>query len=135
MTDNPYAAPQSSVERPIEAPEQVLKDIRNAWIAGLISGLITLAITVYAVYGGAVAGIDGWNMIDVALIFGLTFGIYLKSRFCAVAMLVYFSLSKILMWVDAGAPQGIFLAIIFFYYYWKGAVATFAYRKLATSAG
>jgi hypothetical protein len=67
--------------------EDAEKAIKNAWIAGIISGVITLLAIFF------LAGIDLFNLIDVALIFGLAFGIYKKSRAAAVIMLIYFAIS------------------------------------------
>lgn len=134
MSTNPYSPPQAELERPLDVPGVILKDIRNASVAGLISSVMTLAVTIFSIYGSPIAGIDAWNFFDVALIFGLTYGIYRKSRFCAVSMLIYFCASKIYLWVETGAPNGALLAAIFFYYYMKGAAATFAYRRVIDAA-
>ena len=86
-----------------------------------------------SIYGTSVAGMGAWNLIDVVLIFGLAIGIYRKSRVCATTMFIYFVVSKIIGWVDAGKPTGLILTLIFIYYFFKGMVATFDYHK-ATKA-
>jgi serine/threonine-protein kinase len=132
MNQNPYDAPKANVETPAEAlrvPAEVLTKIRNAWVAGCISGCITLIITLLAISGTSVLGFDAWELIDVALIFGLAFGIYRKSRVCAVSMLVYFVAAKILIIKETGQASGAILALIFIYYYWQGIVGTFQYHK------
>lgn len=90
MQTNPYSPPVADVEiepAKIEVPDIILKRIKNAWITGIVSGSITLIFTLIAMNGSQILGFSIWNLSDVALIFGLTFGIYKKSRACAVAML------------------------------------------------
>ena len=98
MQTNPYTPPVADVDlepNKIEVPVEILKRIRNAWVTGIISGSITLIFTLIAMNGDQLMGFSVWNLSDVVLIFGLTFGIYKKSRTCAVVMLAYFLLSKI----------------------------------------
>jgi len=117
------ASPSSTV------PVDVLKKIKNAWIAGLISGAATLVVTLLAVSGVQLLGFSAWEFVDVALILGLTYGIYRKSRVCAVLMVIYFAASKILIVMETGKPTGGFMAIIFLYFYVQGVLGTFAYHK------
>jgi hypothetical protein len=136
---NPYAPPKAAVGIPENAatdsvPDEVLRKIKHAWIAGLISAAITLLVTLLAVSGFKVLDFDAWEFLDVALILGLTYGIYRKSRVCALLMFLYFLASKILMFVQSGKPNGIVMGIIFLYYYGQGVAGTFAYHKLAKRA-
>lgn len=135
MSENPYVAPNATLITQVEIPAQVRADIKNAWIAAVISGTLTLVITMISIYGTSIAGMDAWNLIDVVLIFGLAVGIYRNSRACATAMFVYFVISKIIGWVDAGKPTGLILAVIFIYYFFKGMVATFDYHKAMKAQG
>lgn len=128
---NPYAAPTADVvEQMPEVPAETLRHIRNAWIAACISGVLTLGVTLLSMSGTAALGLDAWTLVDVALIFGLAYGIWRKSRVCAVLMLVYFLFSKIVLVVQTGKFQGGLVALIFLYYYFQGVVATFAYQRL-----
>jgi serine/threonine-protein kinase len=131
MNDNPYSASTVDMEQADEivVPEKVQKQIRNAWIAGTISGTITLAVVLFAMAGANILGFSAWQLIDVALIFALTFGIYRKSRVCAVVMLIYFIISKAMLITQAGSSTGIITALIFLYYYGYGVAGTFAYHK------
>lgn len=105
--------------------------IKNAWMAGIVSGVITLIVTAVAMYGYSFMGFSALNLLDVALIFGLTFGIYRKSRVCAVIMLIYFIGSKIYLWMDTGKLSGLPLALVFGYYFFQGVLGTFAYHSNA----
>ena len=79
-------------------------------------------------------GLDAWSLIDVVLIFGLTFGIYRKSRTCAVIMLIYYAGMKIMQVVTMHAIGGLIWGIIFSYLFAMGAVGTFQYRKIKREA-
>lgn len=133
MSDNPYTAPSSSVDMPkveVSIPADVLKQIKQAWIAGVISGAITLGVTLLAIFGKSILGFGPWELLDVALVFGLAFGIYKKSRTCAVLMLVYFIAAKILIMMETGKLHGSIMSLVFIYFYWQGISGTFAYHRL-----
>lgn len=128
----PYAAPAAVIGElatAADVPEEVLKKIRNAWVVGAICGVVTLAVVALAIAGTSILGYSAWELFDVALIFGLTYGIYRKSRTCAVLMLVYFVASKILLAIESGRPNGMVMGLIFTYYFYQGVVGTFAYHK------
>lgn len=130
-SDNPYLASTKPYAEPVfDVPEELLKKIKHAWIAALISGTITLVVTLLAISGQSILGFSAWELIDVAIIFSLAFGIFKKSRTCAVLMLTYFIISKIILMMEQGKPTGIVMALVFIYFYWQGVTATFAYHKL-----
>ena len=103
--------------------------IKKAWVAGVISGVFTLIVTAAAMAGYSFMGFSVWNLLDVAVIFGLTFGIYKKSRACAVIMLLYFVGSKIFIWKETGSVSGLPLALILSYYFYQGVTGTFEYHS------
>lgn len=112
------------------------KQIRNACIAGTISGVLTLLVTLISASGVDIPGLDFdlWNLFDVLLIFGLTFGIYNKNRVCAVLMFVYFVGSKVLMWQESGSVSGLGMAALFGYFFLQGILGTFAYHRTHETA-
>jgi hypothetical protein len=130
MTSPEVALPEVAQDPNAAALEQARKKIKSAWIAACISGTVTLAVTLLAISGTSILNFSAWELIDVALIFGLAFGIYRKSRTCAVLMLVYFVAAKILLMVEAGKPNGLLLAIVFTYYFWQGVSGTFSFHRL-----
>jgi len=132
-TINPYAAPRAQVESGDSEPaisSDVLKKIRSAWIAGLIRGSLTLVVTLSAIAGFSVLGYSAAELIDVALVFGLTFGIYKKSRTCAVLMFVYFVISKIVLMTEMRSASPMIVGVVFMYFYARGVVGTFQYHRL-----
>lgn len=137
MSPDPYATPTSTVgiESPaLLVPHEILTKIKRAWVTGVISGSITLLVTLLAVAGISFMGADAWFFFDVALIFGLTFGIYRKSRVCAVLMLIYFVASKIINIVQTGEFSGWLVGLLFAYLYFQGVVGTFAYHRFIKGA-
>ena len=114
--------------------EAALKHIKQAWVAGLISAGITLLVILVAASGSTVfaeLGIDWWSLIDVVVILGLAFGLYKKSRICAVLLFVYFVGSKIILWATVGSVRGVPMAILFGYFFFQGIRGTFAYHSLS----
>jgi serine/threonine-protein kinase len=139
MSDNPYQASTTSTDMPevsIDVPEEVEKRITRAWVAGAISGSLTLVLTLLAVSGTAqLGGLNAWSFLDVTLIFGLTFGIYKKSRTCAVLMFIYYVGSKILQFVEYGsAGTGMGFGIIFAIFFGMGVAGTFQYHAIKKEA-
>ena len=133
----PAAIPASDKASTGEAQDtQWKKQIRNACIAGTISGVLTLLVTLISASGVDIPGLDFdlWNLFDVLLIFGLTFGIYNKNRVCAVLMLVYFVGSKVLMWKESGSVSGLGMAALFGYFFLQGILGTFAYHRTHETA-
>ena len=142
--ENPYTAPKTA---PVpEIQNDISKKIRNAWVAAIVSGSLTLLITLammskttvdilgfYALIFVYLAEFFGGfykMIIDVVLFFGLGFGIYKKSRACATMLLVYFIISQILLRIETGQTSGLFVSILFIYFFWQGVSGTFAYHKL-----
>ena len=110
-------------------PESTLKKIRQAWIAALISAGITCIFSVLGMVGVGSLGFGAGNLLDVALMLGLAYGIRRNSRVCAVLMLVYFLISKYLMFKASGQFSGGIMAVIFMWFYAQGIVGTFEYHK------
>ena len=104
--------------------------IKRAWIAGVISGVVTLIFTLIVMRGTQIPGVSAWTMVDVVLVFGLSYGIYRKNRVCAIVMLVYFAISKVYIMVVSGRVVGIGLGLVFMYLFFKGIVGTLEYHRL-----
>jgi hypothetical protein len=106
--------------------------IRGAFICGIISSVITLIATSVAVAKGnyqfSGMPISILTFIDVFLMVGLTIGIFLKSRVCAVLMLAYFAWCK---YVQLGGMNAFALlsGLVFLYFYAQGVRGAFAYHS------
>lgn len=107
--------------------EKAERNIKIAVIAGAISGAVTL---IFALTGAL--GFTKWSLIDAFIAFGLTFGIYKKSRVCAVALFAYWLGGKILTMViqpDLIVPS-LVGAILFGIFFFRGIQGTFAYHRI-----
>lgn len=132
MDTNPYKAPTAKLdveEIELELPPEISKKIKGAWIAGLVSAAITLVFVGLSLMGTSLLGVDAWASIDVALMAALSFGVFRKSRTCAILLLALFTLNKILMFVESGTVSGLPLTLIFFYFFIQGVVGTFQYHR------
>lgn len=136
---NPYASPQAGVaELPatrIHVPEHITGPIRHGWVAALVSGAMTLLATLVAMAGDSEdAMLGAWNLIDVAMIAALAFGIYRNSRIAATLMFAYFLASKVLIMVSTGMPTGAVLGLVFLIFYFRAMLATFRYHRYVRNA-
>jgi len=135
MDDTRYKPPKASVgdddpAADLAVPDEVLKKIRNAWIACLLTGALTLALAFVAMSGSPLGGHSAMDAIDALFVFGMAFGISRKSRVCAVLMLGYFILSKYLLYKASGQASGMLFGLVFLYFYAQGVLGTFEYHKL-----
>jgi hypothetical protein len=102
--------------------------INAAIVAGTISGTLTLILSL-----ANIGGLNSFNLIDVAIAYGLSYGIYRKSRVCAVLLFAYFVLSK-LEQISTGNFTGWPIALIFAYCFFLGIWGTFTFHKLQTAS-
>ena len=135
MDETRYTPPKASVDdfdpaAHVVVPDAVLKKIRNAWIACLITGVLTLVLAFIAMKGNAVGGHSSLDAYDALFVFGMALGIHRKSRTCAVLMVLYFLLSKYLLYQASGQSNGLFFGLVFLYFYAQGVIGTFEYHKL-----
>ncbi len=110
------------------------KAIKDAWVAGLITVIATIALTFIYASGPGFAHVALWNWVDILVLAGLSYGIYRKSSLCAAIMLVYYLGSKAILWTDERAFIGVPIALIFAYFFWRGIQGTRAYHQLAISS-
>ena len=111
--------------------EETEKQIRQGWIAGLITSSVSLMFFLFIMGDNPNFAESFPLLIEIPLLFGLTFGIYHKSRVAAVIMFAYFTLSRIYFWITFGInPSAAFgmLMIIMFY---RGVRGTFSYHENA----
>ena len=119
---------------PISKAEDAEKKIKLAWQGGVAQGIIASVFILFALAGydffiklGVVTDISAF--LDVCLIFGLSFGIYKKSRIAAVVMLIFYVLSQAWAAIEFKRIPGI-LSWLFLISYVSGVQGTFAYHKL-----
>jgi hypothetical protein len=114
--------------------ESCEKAIRNGGVAALISAGIT---AIFGILGFFIQSadanlsymLDPWILVDVIFVVVLAIFIFRKSRVASTLLLAYFTVSKVIMWIDIGAPRGIILSVIFFLYFLTAMRGTYAWHS------
>ena len=109
------------------------KAIRNGGIVGLISAGVT---AIFAIAGFFVTSentaasylFDPALLIDVGLILVMAFFVFRKSRTASTLLVLYFAISKIVLWLEVG-PQGLLMSVLFFLYYVTAMRATYIWHS------
>ena len=130
MNEEGYSIPQAELDKEEnkEVPVEILKKIKYAWIAGIISIAVTVVLTLISMSGTDIPGLDAFSFIDVFLMVIFTFGTYKKSRTCAILMLLLFSVNRLIVWFDSGNTISP-LALVFLWFYTMGVVGTFQFHR------
>ncbi len=118
----------------IELGAQVSQDqqdaqrrIRNAVRVGVVSGALTILFALFRI-----AGMNAWASIDAFVILGLTFGVYKRSRACAVALFVVWIVEKVVQWsIEPASLVGLPVAVLFGYFFYHGITGTNDYHRLS----
>ena len=132
-TKNPLVKRLHERNTPTYRLKEAEAQIKLAWQAGIVSGTLTLILVLLSLAGYDFTGlIDASALIDVCLRFGLSFGIYKKSRIAAVLMLVYFALCQAWIIIETKTFPGL-IPGIFIILFLRGVQGTFTYRKLSKS--
>jgi len=132
-TKNPVVKRLHERNTPTYRLKEAEAEIKFAWQAGIVSGTMTLIFVLLSLAGYNFTGlIDASALIDVCLIFGLSFGIYKKNRIAAVLMLVYFAFNQAWMVIVLKRFPGI-ISWVFLILFLRGVQGTFTYRKLSKS--
>lgn len=110
------------------------KKIKHARIAAMVCGTVTLAGSITLIVKQVQTGSSLLNilsLIDAIFIFSMAYGIYRKSRICAVLMFEYFLLSKIFnISISAHINSGVLIiGAVFLFFLYQGITGTFAYHK------
>lgn len=116
----------------VDSMESAKKATKNASIAAYVSAIITALVAGVALFqGGAILNgfIDGWVLLDALLIIVLGYFVSRHSRFASVSLLLYFLFSQIIMRMETGNYGGIFIALLFFYFYLFGILGAFYIHK------
>ena len=132
MSINPYEVTKANLEitQPeVSVPPEIAKKIKNGWVAGAVSVAFTVVLVVISLVGTPLLGLDAWAFLDVALMSGLSYGVFRKSRTCAIVLLLFFAANKVIMWVEVGAASGLPLALVFIWFFCQGIVGTFQFHR------
>jgi len=80
------------------------KHVTRAWMAATISAGLTLVFSIAGALGIiALPGYDAWNLIDVVILAALAYGVWRRSRVCAVLLLLYGIANEVFLALDETA--------------------------------
>jgi hypothetical protein len=101
------------------------------WITAVIAGFFTMLCVMTGCFG-----LNKYNIVDMALLFGLAYGVYRRSRTCAVLLLAYDVASQAMLLSRGRQPSVIALisAGTFFTAYALGVIGTFVSHAHAAKA-
>lgn len=107
--------------------EMIDKSIKTAWIAAVVSAVLTTVA-----WGAAMAGVPElagfqYAWIDIVVIAALAFGVFHRSRTAATLLVAYWVFNLAVM----GVSGAIVVRIIFLVVFIQGARAAFAHHKLS----
>ncbi|MEW9094134.1 MAG: hypothetical protein AB2417_03535 [Clostridiaceae bacterium] len=109
--------------------QKALNSIRNAWMWATFSSSVMFILFILSQVGIMDVYMNYLIIIDILLVLGLAFGVYKKSRVCAILLFIYFILDKIIVTISQGrAPSTVWL-IIAGGIYVQGIRGTFYYHK------
>jgi hypothetical protein len=99
------------------------------WVAAVIAGFLTT----FSVMTGC---LNKYYIVDMALLFGLAYGVYRRSRTCAVLLLAYAVASQAMFFSRGRQPSAVAMisAGIFFTAYALGVIGTFVSHAHAAKA-
>ena len=118
--------------------EKAIGWIQESFYAAIFVLVITAGATIYSILSNTTEGTfrlwNDWSIIgDIAIIIVLAFFIKRKSRFAASTILIYFLISKIMLFsadLNNLRISSLITSLIFIFFFARGAYATFVYHKL-----
>ncbi|HAG44929.1 MAG TPA: hypothetical protein DCL31_18380 [Clostridium sp.] len=111
--------------------EKALKYIKTAWVLAIVSSLLTLLVVIISVLGNNnFLGLSLYSLLDVVFVLGLAFGVYKKSRVCAVMLFIFFVLGQLNILISGMGSIGSFImSVAFATGYFQGIRGTIHYHK------
>jgi len=118
--------------------EKAIGWIQESFYAAIFVLVITAGATIYSILSNTTEGTfrlwNDWSIIgDIAIIIVLAFFIKRKSRFAASTILIYFLISKIMLFsadLNNLRISSLITSLIIIFFFARGAYATFVYHKL-----
>jgi hypothetical protein len=111
------------------------KAIKNGGIAGLIAAGITGILAIAGFFTDSTndqikAFLDPWSLIDAVFIALLAIFVLRKSRVASTILVIYFVVSKLILWSDSGGKlPGLGMAVIWFLFYLTAMRGTYQWHK------
>jgi len=109
------------------------KHVTRAWMAASIQAGLTLIMGVLAAAGVFVApGFDAWILVDAAMVAALAYGVWKRSRICALLLLIYALGNEVYLALQETSHFSI-LRLIFIYFYFRGTIQLFREHRYDAS--
>jgi len=100
--------------------------------ASIQAGLALLMGTLAGVGIFAAPGFDAWMLVDAAILAALAYGVWRRSRVCALLLLIYAIGNEVSLALQKNSHFSI-LRLIFIYFYLRGTIQLFReHRSSAT---
>jgi hypothetical protein len=110
------------------------KNVTRAWTAATISAALTLIFGALAAFGiTTISGVDGWILVDASILATLAYGVWKRSRVCALLLVIYGVANEIYLALDETAHFSL-LRIVFIYFYLRGAIQLFRDHRMRAAA-
>jgi|SRR5437667_12052668 len=101
------------------------KHVTRAWMAASISAGLALIFGALAAAGVlGMPGLDAWILVDAAILAALGYGVWKRSRVCALLLLIYGIVNEIYLALDETAHFSL-LRLVFIYFYFRGTIQLF----------
>lgn len=114
---------------------EALKATKQGAIAGFIVAAISCAITAYAIHKDASSGPlayfnDSITYFDAFLVLALAYGVYLKSRFAAVLLFVYYIVARVIVSIETGGSIATLTTLIILFFLGRAVYGSFTYQQI-----
>ena len=95
------------------------------WIAAAIAGFATLIFSLAESFG-----LNHYNLVDAAILLALAYGVYRRSRTCAVLALAYHILNRVMLYAGTRdvPPITMVITLVFAALYVLGVIGTFVHN-------
>lgn len=127
---NAYRGKRNKIRTELSKYEEMIK---HGWIAGVVIGTISFLSWLIAMLAGQteIQGMEVtvYGIIDIIFIFALSYGVFQKSRVCAVILAGYFILIKLIQLITANL-FGILGLLIFSPFLVRAVIGTIKYHKI-----
>ncbi len=110
-------------------PKPIHGKICAAWFTGIVAMVLTVVMIAYSWYSKELTVVGPASFIDIALLGGIVFGVYKRSRVCAVLLLLYHLINSVVLTLLVGGPGNIPMVLLFTVMYILGVIGTFQYHK------
>jgi len=114
--------------------EKAEKNIRNAWVTGVILATITMIIILTPLGWLLPVDVAQYGAIMAIAVYALSYGTYKRIRICASLLSVLYMLDKVFYYLGGGNMYSLPIVLGLSYIFIKGVDGIIEYNKLTTTA-